>query len=1386
MSKRSPLPVIVTFFLLLCAPLYGSTFYQTGPRINALQQIDDVAMGSIFAMAQDEAGFLWLAGSEGLKRFDGQSIKTFTHEPHNKNSLPDNFVSDMVIDEQGIIWLATNKGLSRFNPKTLDFNNFQFDENDPNSISANRIYDLALGKGSTLWLGTMDGINRFDRHSLNNKRFTEHLLGQQKPAGNMVLNILEDSKGRLWYTIIRQGLFVYDPAQGTNIPQKANPKDENRLYNDNVITIYQSKNGDIWTGGPFYLHKYIENKQHFVRYPLPKKEAFKPRSVNVKRLFEDQQGNLWIATLYNGVNLLPAGSDQVINLNEGPIGENTFKDARVYSVFGDSSGTLWFGTRYNGLVKLHSNAMKLRHFSGTENDKLDITALRARSDGSYYVAGNRNLYLKRPNEPFELLLKDIGEVKAMVHDSQGKLILNIFPKGIYVYDATDGGFYEHASSNENLPNLPDINMQTMTIDDKGDLWFGQFKRANIKRSGIFKYSVSADTFTHVINDFTALSVLAYQDKVLMGTTRKGVHLLDTATGQWQRLDNPKADIGAVIQLYKDSEQRIWAATANAGLALLDLETLKLSFIKTSDGLPSNAIRSIIEDNKGRLWLGTDNGLASYHPQKHQIRVFNHNHGLIFKQFYPKGALRTSDGKIVMTSRHQLLEFSPEQLSEQTVPREYPVMLSNFRILNRPVAPSNVQPGSVLPSTINYVEDLTLTYRDYLFSLSFASANYQNELPQRFAYRMYGFRNDWIETSSSKNNATFTSLPAGDYQLQIKASRSDGSWSENYRKINLSVTPPWYLSNQAYVVYVVLTVLMIFMYIRMREARLVKQARQLENTVTQRTEQLRERSEQLQQSRDQVSDLLNQKERTFANISHEFKTPLTLILSPLETLLSGGSIQALPQEAQNKLMMMKRNGSRLLRMVEQVLELSRLDTAVNQNQRHYSLKETLTVLLTSFEPLLHSKSLKLTTNEFKDVVLTMRVDSLEMILTNLLSNAIKYTPENGAIEVEIKIDDLFASVSVKDNGMGISEPNQALVFNRFTRASEEHDENIPGAGIGLALVKELVENHKGQITLKSELNQGSTFTVRLPFNPDPDVQPQSIEHISSTSKTEIDALIGKTQVTEQTDIGQIDDNGKATVLLIDDNADMLQLLTDTLNGRYHCITAANGESGLEKAKALIPDFIISDVMMPGISGYEVAKALKEEELTCHIPVILLTAKGDIDSRMEGWKQDIDDYLAKPFHPQELLLRIESLLSIRAILKKRFIQSQQDGTSGHDDDNNTQPIYPAISDKDARFVNRLKEVINHNYRDCEFNRDTCASKMGISERQLSRKMSALMNESFPDLLRDHRLDCAVDLMQTGMQISQISDEVGFSALSYFGKCFKAKYGKTPKQYQKDVIL
>lgn len=1370
MLRISNALVALLLIFLGCFPAHTSPLINPGPRVEIIEQLNDISLLSIQQMVQDNAGFIWMSSSTGLIRFDGYELKRFVHSPENTNSLANNYVTDLVLDQYGYIWVATQSGLSRLDPKTEQIDNFFVNGSQWQKTCSNSFSNIALGKNNALWLGSENGICQFDVQLLIQRPIALDLPDEIDITTLNISRVFVDNHDKLWFAAYFTGLFVFDAKSNVLADFATHPSKSFKLDSKTISSIFQSKDGYIWIGGRHSLHRYDSELNSFKRYRFERLDS-KTNNVNIGSIAQDKEGRLWVASFSNGVGIIENGGDTIKNISEPNKSRHSFTAQSVADVLIDNSGTIWFSAFSKGLVKLNPDNMAFHHLlsdSGGDNLKIRYTD----SDGDLWMTINNSLYLMDgTTRELQEIGKEFGTVYALTQHQDGRMLISSNSYGLMWLNKNSLEATPLDKINK-LFHTPSgyYNITAVAIDEEEKLWLGLFGWKDKLKRGIYRYDLNSSSLTYQFNQHNLYNILPIKGGVLFTTANSGLYFVDAQSSQSDPQLISASQLKRVYDLKKDHQGNIWIGSQNNGLGLLSVDNLSIKFFNQTNGLGTNFIDNIMPMPNGDLWLTSNQGLIKYNVKDGSIKNINRKQGLYFEDFLVNSGGILANGDIVASNDSDLVIFTPSTLLNNDTPTDHKLLLSDFRLMNEPVNLHTNTANSPLRQTIHYTDKLSLTHRDILFSLKLSSNNFKTQENVRFAYRTIGFNEQWIETDTNNRVISFTSLSAGDHQLQIKTTRSDGSWSDNYRSIDITILPPWYLTRQAYIIYGIFVIALIFGFIQLRTQRVIARANKLEQTVQIRTQELK-------QSRDKVSTLLAQKERTFANISHEFKTPLTLILSPLESVLTATSKQLERQMWMDKFVMMKRNGNRLLRLVEQMLELSRLDNTGEQQLRHYSVKQTLKAQLNAFEPLAEHKNISLICNDFKDAIVKLQLDSLEMMMTNLLSNAIKYTQDGGEIWVLVEQQNYSVKISVQDTGIGISSEQQRVIFNRFNRASQSHYEHIPGAGIGLALVKELVESQGGTVSLKSEVSKGSRFTIELPLNCDKNIQVASEETLSRTSATEINALMSHSDIPLSKQTNVLVDNSKATILLVDDNSDMLQLLCDTLGDNYHCITAINGQNGLAEAQQIIPDVVISDIMMPKVNGYELAKSLKDSELTNHIPVILLTAKGDTQSRIQGWKQEIDDYLAKPFHPQELLLRIESLLSIRSILQQRYTQYMAANNVALSGQNR-----PEVIDKNTHFIEQLKVVLDQNYRDSEFNRAACADKLYMSDRQLSRKISGLLNQTFPELLGDHRLNQAKIQLTSGEPIAKICHKVGFSSQAYFAKCFKAKYGITPSQYQK----
>ncbi len=1326
---------------------HANEFIDPGPKVVTIEQVSGERFGIVRKIVQGDAGFLWLATETGLVRFDGQRLRRFKHDTQ-QNSLSNNTLTDLVEDSQGALWLATwGGGLNHFDKTSQTFEHFGHA-----LFGTEHIFAIGLSKDDNLWLGTDKGLVLFNPQTKRALRYDTNLHIKSDDTELRVVNLHEDNTGRLWFVVHGQGLFRYDPSSNSAI--NLTTQQPEKLSKGTVTGIFQDRSNNIWLAGTQGVTRIDSGSNQLHHFDVPIKASNKIGSINIQAVFEDSQGTLWLGSLYNGLSRFDATTNRFVEVNPNAGRQDSFSSLSVTDIYEDKSGALWLTTLKHGLAKITTSARRFQHFSGDAQHDMLISALFSSANNHHYIAANNKLYQLDPSGMSVHLKTQLpGYTNAITELTQGELALSVYNRGIYRYHIGKGQLESFAGV------LPNNNLATVSTDQQRRLWVSLYQSGPNQKSGLFVYEPHLKQFVQHLSDRFIQAIIPLDDNaLLLGDKRQGLAIYDY---QQQEL-TPITTDQTIWTLFKDSAGNLWAGTEGQSLGLLQYQQGQWQFKTALASSAGDKVYVINEDSSGKLWLGTEKGLALFDPATSQIRNFNQHDGLRIDDFMPFGSLKTQSGQIFMGSERLLAGWLPRQWQPQpsTTP-QLPTLLTELKILNKSIKPMPAQPDSVLQRTLFATDELSLSYLDSLFSLSFSTTNYDKREKLHYAYKMEGLDSQWIEKASNEASATFTALAPGNYQFKVKVSDEQGRFDASYQSLKINVLPPWWQSKTAYSCYLILFIFTLYLAHRYRTLGLIKRAKALEQGVAERTAT--------------INRLLNQKKRTFANVSHEFRTPLTLILAPLEQLIN----ELAHTKYHTRLAMIKRSGTKLLHLVEQMLSLARLGETTTEPLVEQPVKLLLTRLAASFEPILqqHNQTLQIVCKQ--DICLYLKADALESILLNLLSNAVKYTKPGGHIEIKAQQHDNHCVIVVRDDGIGISRENQKIVFERFTRLNDEPHRYEPGAGIGLALVKQWVETSNGNIDLKSKVGRGSTFTITLPITPisDSDRCPQP--QIESTSiELTTQTLHQQLSPTEPTPhIDNKNEQHRPTLLLIDDNRDMLNLLQQILQDEYNCITARNGAQGIRQAQVYIPDVIICDVMMPGMNGFEVAQQLRQCELCCHIPLLLLTAKGDLDSRLKGWQSHVDDYLTKPFAQTELLARIRNLLSIRQMLKTHFSvnlqQSEQTADCGHF----------TRGAKDQLFIRRVENAFAKYYQQTGFDRVQLAQQLAVSERQLHRKFDALFGQSFTSYLRSYRLNQSLKLLRQGYSIGQTSDQSGFSSTAYFSKCFKAEFGQTPKSYQEN---
>jgi len=843
---------------------------------------------------------------------------------------------------------------------------------------------------------------------------------------------------------------------------------------------------------------------------------------------------------------------------------------------------------------------------------------------------------------------------------------------------------------------------------------------------------------------------------------------------------------------------LWAGT-DAGLNRFDPEKEEFIRFNKSNGMDANTVYCIEEDSRDNLWLSTEKGIIRFTQTSDSTgrsKLLERSDGIPFDDNFHFKIYKSRDGKIYIGARmfsgNGYYCFNPDSLRDNDhIP---PVVLTGFNVNNEPLRTD---------SAITEKKQIQLRHNQNFFSIKFAALDFIDPEKNRYAYKLEGFDKDWIQPHS-RRQAYYTNVPPGDYIFRVKGSNNDGLWNETGTSLKIFIAPPLWRTWWAYMIYAIIFIGLIYLWRRYD----LKRRRLKHNLEIEQVES------------EKLKELDTMKSRFFANISHEFRTPLTLILGPLENILK----KTTDEETGQELNLMQRQAQRLLKLVNQLLSLSRLEAGKMKLQaREENIAELVSGFVQSFESLAKQKNISLSIDiAEKEIPVYVDVEKFEQVINNLMSNALKFTPEGGNITIAVGSRQLAVSknkstvpspqssvhnydsrftfhvsrftghgsrvtILISDSGPGIPPDKLPFIFDRFYQVDDSETRSEEGTGIGLALVKQLVELHHGSVTVESEIGKGTTFTVILPLGKDylmdNEVADKNIKSEIGNQKSDIEnfkpdkinfdplssSLIPRPSSLEK--------EAKPLLLIVEDNADLRSYMRKGLEPHYQVIDAVDGKDGLEKALQQIPDLIISDVMMPEMDGNELCRKVKSDIRTSHIPVILLTAKASRESKMEGLQTGADDFITKPFDQEELLVRIKNLIDQRNKLKELF-----SGTSGQERIiSGVNLPEEHLGELDTKFLKKAVQVVEEHLSDFDFTVEEFGQEMAVSRVQLHRKFKALTALSASELIRTIRLEHAADLLRKGSgNVTEVAYEVGFNNLSWFARCFQERYNVPPSEY------
>lgn len=1380
-------------------------------RFEVISTAQGLSQSSVFSLAQDKKGFIWMGTRDGLNRYDGYDFLSFRNNPQDTNSLSNNEITKVFVNKQGNLWIGTRGGGLNYYDQAVNkftrYANLNYD---------NFVRDIFEADDSTLWVGSSEGLLKFASAKGNRFRYTNvsatalfKFKSQSITKTKLNQSVISVNKLTNNKLLIgsQYGLFIYEIAR--NQFHKVNlGESDTTIVNCSMV----NSDGSVWVGTFNGLVKLLPKKSDEYDFDL---EFYNTRQKGSHHLFgnrietmtRDCFGNIWMGI--HGGGLIQFEINGKISTFVNDESDNqSLPDNIVNSLMMDNSGVLWIGTESQGCCKLDLYRKKFIHIRNISNkisslNSNSVTAIAGSGNGVIWVGtavkgvdkltyANDGSYKIDHFEKIPIILgQTSSEVFSMYEDREGVLWIGTGSNSITRYKQGEG-----------FRSFP-INGYVFSIhqDQTGSLWIGTWGEG----LGLLNRNTgSVMRLTNVPENPQSLSsdkVLAiFDDKwgnLWVGTKAGGVNVIPLSKvkqGKNEFLSFkhshalPKGvvhnDIYCIMQ---DSRDNIWLGTGGGLCRVVwadaqhSLKNIQFESYVEKDGLPNEMIHGIVEDKQGNLWLSTNNGLSMFNPKSKEFVNYNVNDGLQANEFRSNSYWVDKQGNMFFGGVNGLTTFNPSNLKSN--PCSANVLITRFRVANHEIKPgTEINGRRILEYDITQTKDIKLTYRDKEFTFDFAAMHYANPQRIRYAYRLVGFNDSWQIIENGNRSVTYTNLDDGKYVFQLKATNNDGKWNEKPLEVNITIQPPIWRRPWFYLIYVVIIAFLLYVF---QKYSLI--------AVKEKNRIALERLEHKKQL-----ELSQAKMRFFTNVSHEIRTPLTLISDPLNQVISNGEVD---ENSRKSLSLISNNVNRLLNMVNQLLQLRNIDLgSVKLKISEVPFVPFIKEILGHFEQQSSLKQITFTfTNELDDRPLFFDREMISTVFYNLLSNAFKFTPEKGSITVKVfkpnkpagklfvsGIKDWFTThnndiewvvVEISDTGRGIPHKELKNIFHRFYQVTDPESPQFAGSGIGLSLVEEYVSLHKGQVKVSSKAGKGSRFTVLLRAGSqhfkqgqfvledenEENLKPSRKETLIEGSALESDKLLAK-------------DSKDFTILLIEDDRDLAGYIETYFAKKYRIKVAYDGASGLKLAESAIPDIIISDVMMPEMDGLQLCKLLKTNIETSHIPIILLTARAAEENVMEGYEQGADIYMPKPFNIEILAKQVKMLLESRIKLRQKFSQQLV-----------FEPTDVTITSTDERFLKQLMEVTDTHLTDSEFDVTKLVDSMNMSHAVILRKVKALTEMSLVDFIKEQRLKKAALILQKGkISIAEVGYMVGFSDPKYFSKCFIKKFGKTPSEYCNEFQL
>jgi signal transduction histidine kinase/ligand-binding sensor domain-containing protein/DNA-binding response OmpR family regulator len=1328
-----------------------STIAQTQPYFEKINQKNGLSNERVNSIVKETNGFVWIGTSNGLNKYDGKQIKIYTKQ---NSSLNANDISDLLIDSQGRFWVATlGGGLNRYIQHEDKFETYKNIPKDFSSIVSNEVNVVFEDSKGGLWLGTKDGLSYFDDKKKEFNSFIHNPSNKNSLSHNDVRSVFEDASGLFWIGTYGGGLNKFDPK--TKKFKKI--EDESKASSDFIHSISEYKKGTILIGtNGKGLLEFDTDKSKFKKIKLSQSEE-----VSIIRCIKkNSDGSIWIATDGNGVFKIKNSNSTnltIYNYTHNGQLESSISSNSIYEIMEDEQNNLWLGSAWNGINVANTKSdheFLLQGISGSVTspvlsiyaDKNDfLIGLDGKGLKTFHRKSNKLEHYSRDSNKF------IGGdyFQFISKSSYGSYWLGTFVNGLINFDPSSNKIIQYNHDVDNLKSLSYNDVRYILIDEKENLWIttwgGGLNYFNQSSKEFTRYQESIDASPSISSN-NAISLQKDGDNLWVSTFGGGLNLFNTKTKRFDvyrynehNLNSISSDY--IYSLLKDSKGNLWIGTSGEGVNLFNTEIGKFNRFDSDKDIRYQTISSIIEDNNGQIWFSTKKGIFNYNYTTNSFKNFPTLRG----DYHINAATIDENGYLYFGGSKGVLKFNPNNLKNTVDNPE--VRLTNFKLFNKDVV---IGENEILNKHISFTDKIILKYNLDVITFEFAAMKFPFSDDCEYAIKLENFDRNW-RVLGKERTATFTNISSGDYVFKVKSRALGGEWEDNNTSLQIKILKPFWLTWWAFIIYGLLIVLAFYVFRKYIIA----------------WEQMQANLKLEKLTHEKDIELHSIKQQFFTNISHEIRTPVTLILGSLNRLLE---LKEYNDEKQlSPITALKKNSNRLMKLVDELLDFRKLEhNNIQLKIAKVDLSSFCEEIYYSFKDLASEKKIDYTfNNEIKENEVWIDKNQMDKVLYNLLSNAFKFTLNGGSIQVKLKETEHYIILVIKDKGVGISKKQLLKIFNRFYQIDKNFQKE--GFGLGLSITKKIVDLHHGEIIVDSKKGIGSTFTITLK---------KGNSHFKKSEIKEENEVIYTKYLNEDVPANQESNlipkdlpfEKNKTILVVEDNLEIQEYVVKLLSDEFNILRGSNGKEALQIVDSQLPDLIISDIMMPEMGGIELVKKLKSNIRTSHIPIILLTARDAVIHKKEGFDIGVDAYITKPFNEVLLKSRINNILRNRELLHERL--RSEEIFSITELSNN---------DVDLEFLQSITKLIDTHLDSENLNIDLITKQLGMSRSVIYKKLKALTGMSIVEFVRDYKLKIAKQLLiEKECTVADACYHIGYTDRKYFSKLFKHRFGKAPSEY------